>query len=71
VVAADWTTVEDLQQENLVQEVSELVHRRLVSTALQGEFRNVLELHVRVCTAYVSNLYNLYLIEHIARNPSK
>lgn len=32
-----------------MQEVSELVHRRLVTSALDGEFRNVLELHVRVC----------------------
>lgn len=40
--------VEELQQESLVQEVSELVHRRLVTSALEGNFRNVLELHVQV-----------------------
>ncbi|XP_053406797.1 uncharacterized protein LOC128559399 [Mercenaria mercenaria] len=43
----DWNIVEDMQQESLVQEVSELVHRRLVTSTLEGEFRNVLELHIR------------------------
>ncbi|XP_052773248.1 uncharacterized protein LOC128212045 [Mya arenaria] len=43
----NWHTVEEFQQEELVQEVSELVHRRLVTTALDGELRNVLERHLR------------------------
>ncbi|KAH3786544.1 hypothetical protein DPMN_164651 [Dreissena polymorpha] len=30
-----------------LQEVSELLHRRLVTSTLQGEFRNILELHVQ------------------------
>lgn len=46
-VNVDWNIVEEIQQESLVQEVSELVHRRLVTSTLDGEFRNVLELHIR------------------------
>jgi len=44
----NWHTIEEQHQEELVQEVSELVHRRLVTSALEGEFRSVMELHVRV-----------------------
>ncbi|XP_052224958.1 uncharacterized protein LOC127840588 [Dreissena polymorpha] len=33
--------------EELIQEVSELLYRRLVTSTLQGEFRNILELHVQ------------------------
>ncbi|XP_052224805.1 uncharacterized protein LOC127840428 [Dreissena polymorpha] len=43
----NWHTIEEQQQEELIQEVSELLHRRLVTSTLQGEFRNILELHVQ------------------------
>lgn len=44
-----WTTVSQVQHEEMVYEISDLVHRRLVSTALGSEFRGVMELHVQVC----------------------
>ena len=49
-IEVGWHDVEEIQHEDLVQEISELVHRRLVSNTLEGEFRNVLEFHIRVCT---------------------
>ena len=36
--------IETLQRENLVQEISELVHQQLVTTTLESTFRNVLEI---------------------------
>ncbi|KAJ8316880.1 hypothetical protein KUTeg_004784 [Tegillarca granosa] len=39
--------IREIHREEIVQEISELVHRRLVSTSLEGEFRNVLELTIR------------------------
>ncbi|KAH3786725.1 hypothetical protein DPMN_164834 [Dreissena polymorpha] len=44
----NWHTIEEQQQKELIQEVSELLHRRLVTSTLQGEFRNIIELHVQV-----------------------
>ncbi|XP_052224962.1 baculoviral IAP repeat-containing protein 7-like [Dreissena polymorpha] len=35
------------KKEELIQEVSELLYRRLDTSTLQGEFRNILELHVQ------------------------
>lgn len=42
-----WNVVSDIQRENIVQEISELVHQHLVTTTLEGGFRNVLEFHLR------------------------
>ena len=40
--------IETLQRENLVQEISELVHQQLVTTTLESTFRNVLEISMEV-----------------------
>lgn len=40
--------VENLYRENIVQEISELVHRQLVTSSLQSTFRNVLEISMQV-----------------------
>lgn len=40
--------VEEMQREEFVQEISELVHRQLVTSTLQGNFRTTLELTMRV-----------------------
>lgn len=42
-----WNAVSEIQRDNIVSEISELVHQHLVTTTLAGEFRNVLEFHVR------------------------
>lgn len=42
--------IQEIHREEIVQEISELVHRGLVSTTLEGEFRNILELTIRVST---------------------
>uniref|UniRef100_K1PSJ7 Neuralized-like protein 1A n=1 Tax=Magallana gigas TaxID=29159 RepID=K1PSJ7_MAGGI len=39
--------VEEMQREEFVQEISELVHRQLVTSTLQGNFRTTLELTMR------------------------
>ncbi|KAK3590185.1 hypothetical protein CHS0354_041241 [Potamilus streckersoni] len=43
----NWNDITEIQHENLVQEISELVHRRLVTSSLDSEFRQNLELHVQ------------------------
>ena len=48
-----WNVVSDIQRENIVQEISELVHQHLVTQTLEGGFRNVLEFHLRVGTVSV------------------
>lgn len=42
-----WDTISQVQHEEMVYEISDLLHRRLVSTALGSEFRTVMELHVQ------------------------
>lgn len=42
-----WNVVSDIHRETIVQEISELVHQHLVTTTLDGGFRNVLEFHLR------------------------
>ncbi|XP_061184299.1 E3 ubiquitin-protein ligase Mdm2-like [Saccostrea echinata] len=39
--------MEEMQQEEFIQEISELVHRQLVTSTLQGNFRTTLELTMR------------------------
>lgn len=45
--------IESLHRENVVQEISELVHRQLVTSSLESTFRNVLEItmqvHISLC----------------------
>jgi hypothetical protein len=43
-----WEQIDEIQHESIIQEISELVHMRLVSGSLEGTFRNVLEFHVQV-----------------------
>lgn len=43
-----WNDISQVHREELVQELSELVHSRLVSSTLDGEFRATLELLVEV-----------------------
>lgn len=45
--ALTWNVVNEIQRDSIVQEISELVHQHLVTTTLEGDFRNVLEFHVR------------------------
>lgn len=42
-----WNVVNEMQRDGIVEEISELVHQHLVTTTLEGEFRNVLEFHIR------------------------
>lgn len=42
-----WDSISQVQHEEMVYEISDLLHRRLVSTALSSEFRTVMELHVQ------------------------
>ena len=42
-------------REEIVSEVSSLVHQQLVSSALSGEFRGVLEFHIQVIDLCMSN----------------
>jgi hypothetical protein len=39
-----WNEITTLQREEIVEEISELLHTRLVSSTLEGEFRSVLEM---------------------------
>lgn len=42
-----WNTISEVQHEEMVYEISELLHRRLVSTTLGSEFRGHMELHLQ------------------------
>ncbi|XP_067656830.1 uncharacterized protein [Haliotis asinina] len=42
-----WQTIAHIQREEIVQEISELLHSRLVSSTLDGEFRGTLEVHMQ------------------------
>ncbi|XP_041371239.1 uncharacterized protein LOC121384760 isoform X1 [Gigantopelta aegis] len=42
-----WENVSQIQREELVEEISELLHHRLVSSTLDGEFRGLLEIHMQ------------------------
>lgn len=42
-----WNEINRIQRDELVEEISELLHNRLVSSALDGEFRARLELHMQ------------------------
>ena len=53
--------VEEMQREEFVQEISELVHRQLVTSTLQGNFRTTLELTMRVCHISLSLSLSLSL----------
>ncbi|KAH3783306.1 hypothetical protein DPMN_161241 [Dreissena polymorpha] len=48
-----------------LQEVSELLHRRLVTSTLQGEFRNILELHVQMDRGWNSSSDPFHRLSHI------
>ena len=43
-----WNTISQVHHEEMVYEISDLLHRRLVSSALASEFRSVMELHIQV-----------------------
>ena len=43
-----WQTITQLQREMIVIEISDLVHRQLVSSALESDFRTHLERNVLV-----------------------
>ncbi|KAL8601280.1 hypothetical protein ACOMHN_003224 [Nucella lapillus] len=42
-----WDTISDAHHEEMVFEISDLLHRRLVSSTLGSEFRTIMELHVQ------------------------
>ncbi|CAL1526424.1 unnamed protein product [Lymnaea stagnalis] len=42
-----WNEINRIQRDELVEEISELLHNRLVSSTLDGEFRARLELHMQ------------------------
>ncbi|XP_025093726.1 LOW QUALITY PROTEIN: uncharacterized protein LOC112563692 [Pomacea canaliculata] len=42
-----WNSISQVQHEDMVYEISELLHRRLVSSALSSEFRTVMELQIQ------------------------
>lgn len=42
-----WDSISEVQHEEMVYEISDLLHRRLVSSALASEFRTIMELHVQ------------------------
>lgn len=43
-----WEAITELQRERIVVEISDLVHRQLVTSALEGDFRHHLERNVLV-----------------------
>ncbi len=43
-----WQTITQLQRETIVLEISDLVHRQLVTSALESDFRQHLERNVYV-----------------------
>ena len=43
-----WDQLEHEHRETIVSEISELVHQQLVTSQLHGNFRDVLEGHMRV-----------------------
>ena len=43
-----WDLISQVQHEEMVYEISDLLHRRLVSSTLGSEFRTVMELHMQV-----------------------
>ena len=49
-------------REEIVSEVSNLVHQQLVTSALSGEFRGVLELHIQVRISYSTNIEMISLL---------
>lgn len=51
-----WQTITQLQREIIVLEISDLVHRQLVSSALESDFRSHLEQNILVSL----RLFNLY-----------
>ncbi|KAK7109437.1 uncharacterized protein [Littorina saxatilis] len=42
-----WDTISRVQREEMVYEISDLLHRRLVSSTLGSEFRTVMEVHMQ------------------------
>ncbi|XP_064631292.1 uncharacterized protein LOC135489726 [Lineus longissimus] len=42
-----WNSIEQSQRENIISEISELVHQQLVTSSLESEFRGSLELHMQ------------------------
>ena len=52
-------------REEIVSEVSNLVHQQLVTSALSGEFRGVLELHIQVASylSYINLCHCLHCIK--------
>ncbi|KAK7494703.1 hypothetical protein BaRGS_00014101 [Batillaria attramentaria] len=42
-----WNSISQVQHEEMVYEISELLHRRLVSTTLGSEFRGLMEVHLQ------------------------
>lgn len=45
-----WQNITQLQRETIVLEISDLVHRQLVTSALESDFRRHLERNVLVST---------------------
>ncbi|XP_071089724.1 uncharacterized protein [Haliotis cracherodii] len=42
-----WQSISEIHHEEIVQEISQLLHRRLVSSTLDGEFRGTLEVQMQ------------------------
>lgn len=49
-----WEAIGQVQRERIVMEISDLVHRQLVTTALESDFRQHLERNVLVSSSDLS-----------------
>ncbi len=56
-----WQAITQLQRERIVIEISDLVHRQLVTSALESDFRTHLEQNVLVRYLYRFNNPNYYV----------
>ncbi len=74
-----WQAINELQRERIVVEISDLVHRQLVTSALESDFRHHLEQNVLVRYLYLIiktfNIYSIYRIvwqmEHLFNKSNK
>jgi hypothetical protein len=62
-----WQTITELQREIIVLEISDLVHRQLVSSALESDFRTHLEQNILVSSfipTIGSYIYPFFIIQN-------
>lgn len=68
-----WQTITQLQREVIVLEISDLVHRQLVSSALESDFRTHLEqrLLVSLSSCTMKSLIDEVSFHHIGSNGTR